>query len=161
MGTATTGNPWGLRYPDGAVGAKPNVASDIKNLATDTATKLSTVNTAAGTASTAAANAQATADSATSTANGIASTRPKAAAGYVSLNPSHAANGGYDDTATVTFPAGRFAGAPMIATGIASMAASNQHAGVGNPTATGFTIYYWRETSVPTGVNWIAMVGGV
>lgn len=161
MGTATTGSPWSLRYPDGAVGAKPNVASDIKNLATDVASQLTAVNSAASSASTAASSAQTTANSANTNANSVASTRPRAAAGSVLMTLSDDGGGGFEATATITLPAGRFSAGPIIATGVYTGARAEQHAGVANVTATGFTLYYHRTTNTQTAVGWIAMAGNV
>ena len=67
-----------------------------------------------------------------------------------------AAGGGYQASVQIFLDPTRFTAIPIVTTGVFTTASQKQHAGVSAVSATGFTLYYWRENLSATTVGWTA-----
>lgn len=121
---------YGWRKPAGTPGVAPNPVSDIGNLADDS----------------------------DGTLYAELAKRPVSANGVVTYTSLSSDGDGFSASKNITFPGGRFASPPVVTTGIVTGASQNQHAGIQNVTASGFTLYYYRDNNISGSafVNWIA-----
>lgn len=75
--------------------------------------------------------------------------------GNVTVNATTAVTGGYTGSATVTFPV-PFASSPRLALSVNATGPQNVSTSFSGVSATGFTVYLWKNASGSNTVHWIA-----